>query len=266
MLDFYVPYLKSRFHGCTAGSGEQLLICLHGFGESAVYFTPLAEGLGDMFTIVALDMPLHGCTEWHEDRPFEKDDLVAVVELALQQYGHKRFSLLGYSMGGRLALCLVQRMADRIDNLIMLAADGLRNNPWHLFVTQTTVGNRIFRYVTYHPQFLFSLMDVAKKLGLLNQSIYKFVSQRMDQLEKREQVYNVWTIMRKMMPDKQLCKQLLSKYNVLTLLIFGKYDRVIPPVLGDRFADGSFNCKKLILEKGHQLISAQLGTIIKNNL
>lgn len=266
MPDFYLPYLKSRFHGTCEGAGGQLLICLHGFGESAAHFRPLTETLGDTYTILALDMPLHGSTIWLENRPFEKEDLAAVVQLVLQQQGKERFSLLGYSMGGRLALCLVEMLADRIDLLVMAAADGLKNNPWHLFVTQTTAGNRLFKYSTYHPRLFFILLETWRKLGLLNQSVYKFALNRMNEREKRELVYHVWTNLRHMMPDKKRCKQLLSRYNVLTLLIFGKYDRVIPPVLGARFADGSFPSRIVVLDKGHQLISAQLGHIIKTNL
>lgn len=265
-MTFYLPYLKSRFHGSHSGTGGQLLICLHGFGESAAHFGPLTEGLGDTFTIVALDMPLHGQTDWQEGRPFEKADLEAIVLEVLRIHGKERFSLLGYSMGGRLSLCLVEKMAGRIDHLIMLAADGLRNNPWHMFVTQTGIGNRIFKYNTYHPQLFFILLQLWRKLGFLNQSVYKFALHRMDNREKRELVYNVWTNMRHMMPDKKRCKQLLSLNNVLSLLIFGKYDRVIPPVLGTRFADGTFPCKMLVLEKGHQLISKELGFIINTNL
>lgn len=266
MPDFYLSYLKSRFHGTCEGAGSELLICLHGFGESAAHFRPLIATLGDTFTMVALDMPLHGSTEWAENRVFEKEDLVALVQMVLQQQGKERFSLLGYSMGGRLSLCLVEKLADRIDHLILAAADGLRNNPWHMFVTQTSVGNKLFKYNTYHPQLFFALLHTWRKLGLLNQSIYKFALHRMNEVEKRELVYNVWTNLRHMMPDKKRCKQLLSRYHVLTLLIFGKYDRVIPPVLGTRFADDSFPSKILVLEKGHQLISEQLGLIIKENL
>ncbi|MFY0253299.1 alpha/beta hydrolase [Chitinophaga sp. 30R24] len=266
MSDFYLSYLNSRFHGTCEGKGKALLICLHGFGERAVSFHPLSDTLGDLFTLVSLDMPLHGDTIWQEQRAFEKEDLAAVVRLVLAQQGQERFSLLGYSMGGRLALCLVELMANHMDHLIMVAGDGLKNNPWHLFVTQTRLGNQLFKYNTYHPRLFFTLLNTGKSLGWLNQSIYKFALNRMNETYKRELVYNVWTNLRRMMPDKKRVKQLLSQYNVLTLLVFGKYDRVIPPVLGTRFADGSFPCKIVILEKGHQLISTQLGVVIKSNL
>ncbi len=88
----------------------------------------------------------------------------------------------------------------------------------------------------------------------------------MDTLEKRLRVYEVWTCMRQMMPDKQLCRQLLEAHRINTLLIFGRYDRVIPPVLASRFVNGKFMSKVIVLEKGHQLLSEQLGYIIKSNL
>ncbi|WP_291910749.1 alpha/beta hydrolase [Chitinophaga sp. CB10] len=266
MPEFYLPYKKSRLHGIREGNGNQLLICLHGFGESAAHFRPLVAELSEAFTIIGLDMPLHGKTEWQENRGFEKSDLTAVISILMEQHGFQRFSLLGYSMGGRLALCAVETMAAKLDRLIMVAGDGLRNNPWHLFVTQTSIGNRLFKYNTYHPQFFFRLIKIWRKLGLLNESIYKFVLHRMDQPEKRIQVYEIWTNLRKMMPDQQRCRRLLAQYQVQTLLIFGKYDRVIPPELGTRFVDGSFPSKMIVLDKGHQLISAQLGQVIKSNI
>jgi pimeloyl-ACP methyl ester carboxylesterase len=266
MPAFYLTYGQSRFHGISEGSGQQLLICLHGFGESALHFKCLAPALGDIYTIIALDMPLHGKTEWNEGRDFSKDDLPALITQLLQLHDRQQFSLMGYSMGGRLALCVIEKMGAQVKELILLAPDGLKNNPWHLFVTQTSWGNKIFKYNTYHPNLFFRLLILWRKLGLLNLSVYKFAFHSMDTLEKRRRVYEVWTCMRHMMPDKQRCKQLLAQHRIKTLLIFGKYDRVIPPVLASRFVNDQLLSKVIVLEKGHQLLSEQLGYIIKSNL
>jgi len=265
MASFFLPYEQSLFHATCEGEGDELLICLHGFGEQAAGFSRLSRVLGKVFTLIAIDLPLHGQTGWKEERPFTTDDMLAIIRLVLARQQKQSFSLLGYSMGGRVSLCVLQHMAPQILRLYLLAPDGLKNNPWHMFVTQTSIGNRLFKYVTYHPQFLFNLMSFFRRLKLLNESIYKFAYNSMNKLEKREQVYNVWTCMRKMMPDKQRCKQLLAQYNIQTLLIFGKYDRVIPPVLGIRFMDNTFKCKMLVLDKGHQLLSEELGETILDN-
>jgi pimeloyl-ACP methyl ester carboxylesterase len=264
MPSFYLTYANSRFHGIREGNGAQLLICLHGFGESAAHFGALTAGLGERFTIVALDMPLHGRTEWKEERAFTPADLKAVITMVMQQEGQQRCSLLGYSMGGRLALCMVEEMAPQLQYLILVAADGIKQNPWHTFVTQTSLGNRLFKYVAYHPRLFFALLSFWHKLGLLNESVHKFAFNSMNQQEKRLQVYHVWTCMRRMIPNLKQCKQLLARYRIPALLIYGKYDRIIPYTLGERLVDGSFPGEVLVLEKGHQLLSAELGRIIND--
>lgn len=266
MPSFYLPYANSRFHGIREGNGAHLLICLHGFGESAAHFALLTEGLGARFTIVALDMPLHGRTEWKEEREFTRADLKAVIQMVMQQEQQQRYSLLGYSMGGRLALCMVEEMAVQLQYVVLLAADGIKNNPWHLFATQTSLGNRLFKYVAYHPQVFFALLSSWHKLGLLNESVHKFAFNSMNQQEKRLLVYHVWTCMRRMMPDLKLCRQLLARHRIYALLIYGKYDRIIPHTLGTRLVDGSFPGEILVLEKGHQLLSAELGHVINQHL
>ncbi|RPD40429.1 alpha/beta fold hydrolase [Chitinophaga barathri] len=265
-VDISLTYQNSEFSGIVTGSGSELLICFHGFGESGSHFGAMEAALGNIFTIVALDMPFHGKTVWNEGRVFEKSDLTALVEKILEKFGKQTFSLMGYSMGGRLALCIVEEMAARIIHLVMAAPDGLRNNPWHMFATQTTIGNRIFLYNTHHPGLFFRLLTLWRRWGLLNESVYKFAFYSMDKVEKRQLVYNVWTVMRKLMPSRRRCKRLMARYNIDTILIFGRYDRVIPPAFGERFADGAFPCKMLVLDKGHQLISEELGFIIRKNI
>lgn len=131
-----------------------------------------------------------------------------------------------------------------------------------MFVTRTTLGNRLFKYVTYKPQLFFRLLTLVRKLGTLNESVYKFAFYSMDKLDKRLLVYNVWTCMRRMLPDLKKCKRALAQYNIRTLLIYGKYDRIIPAAVGQRFVDNTFPGEILVLERGHQLISEELGNAI----
>ncbi len=265
-MEFLLSYQQSEFSGSVTGKGDELLLCFHGFGERASHFRCMEAGLGNIFTIVALDMPFHGNTAWRENRPLEKTDLAALTEKILEKFGKQTFSLMGYSMGGRLALCVTEQLASRVKHLILVAPDGLKNNPWHMFATQTRVGNRIFSYNTHHPAVFFRLLTLWRRWGFLNESVYKFAYHRMDKPEKRLLVYNVWTIMRRMMPSVKRCKKLLAQFGIDTVLAFGRYDRVIPPAIGERFADGSFPCKILVLEKGHQLLTEELGFIIRKNI
>ena len=247
------------------GNGHRLLLCFHGFGTGADSFECLETSLGRDYTIVAMDLPHHGTAKWNK-KYLEWNDLEEAIRLILNQFQQNKFSLLGYSMGGRLSLYVTQRLGEQVEELILIAPDGLKNNRWHLFATQTFTGNWLFRYSAYHPALFFGLLKAGKKTGLLDERLYKFAHQSMDSFAKREKVYMVWTCMKKMLPHKKIVKEIIRQNKIKTLLFFGKYDRVIPPVMGKYFCKNLNGAEMIVLEKGHNLLSAELAKIIRQKL
>src|ERR1700683_4264497 len=110
MQTFFIPYKSSQIHCCNAGSGKQLLLCFHGYGESAETFGFLEKYLSADFTIVAIDLPFHGKTIWKEGLTFSPADLINIVTDIIQTSPAKnsRLYVAGYSLGGRVALHLLQ--------------------------------------------------------------------------------------------------------------------------------------------------------------
>ena len=107
---------------------------------------------------------------------------------------------MGYSMGGRIVLALYETIPEKINYLVLIAPDGLKVNPLYWFATQTLMGKRIFRYTMNKPAWFNGLLKVAKKTGLFNESIMKFVHRYIDDSAMRDKVYQVWTTMRKFRP------------------------------------------------------------------
>lgn len=107
-------------------------VALHGFTGDGLDFTALAESLPDDVAVLAPDLIGHGDTEapadvarYHIERCAE--DVVAVTEAALAEQGcdHLRPTLLGYSMGGRVALTVAAGAAlrgGRWRSLILIGA------------------------------------------------------------------------------------------------------------------------------------------------
>ena len=62
----YIPWGSSRIAYTRWGTGGKLLFCLHGYGETGAGFAFLETALGDEYTILAIDMPFHGGTDWKE--------------------------------------------------------------------------------------------------------------------------------------------------------------------------------------------------------
>src|ERR1700761_8646080 len=126
----FLSYRSSRIHYCHWGTGPSLLFAFHGYGESAVSFDLLGQAMGPGYTLVVIDFPFHGKTEWKEGLSFEPAGLLAILEALVLQFPGRdlKWGIIGYSMGGRVALQLVATVPEKIDRLVLLAPDGLKMN------------------------------------------------------------------------------------------------------------------------------------------
>ena len=254
-------------HYHVFGKGPRLLFCLHGYGETGIEFAALGNSLGDAYTLVCPDLPLHGNTRW-EAASFGVEDLYGVlVALAAAEgknlQASEPFCMAGYSMGGRLALSLAERYPDTLSELFLVAPDGLKMNFWYWLSTQTTWGNLLFRKTMERPNWLFSGMEMARSLHLLNQSIYKFTHRFLDDPRQRQDLYTRWTYFRHFRPDKNNLQRLIRRHGLRTLLFFGKYDRIITAKQGRRFARSSGEQTGFyLLEAGHRLLKPSNATTI----
>jgi 2-succinyl-6-hydroxy-2,4-cyclohexadiene-1-carboxylate synthase len=103
---------------------------LHGFTGDGLDFEPLIEEL-DVMTLIAPDLLGHGASS----APEEPLDLYSIPE-QLKQLAHllelldaPHPTLLGYSMGGRIALQLAVHLEDNFEGLILIGATpGLRTH------------------------------------------------------------------------------------------------------------------------------------------
>lgn len=258
----YLPYKNSRIHYLRHDGADKLLICLHGYGEWAESFSVLAKQLEHQYTIIAPDLPFHGATEWNEGLLFEKDDLIAIINLLV---GDRDFQLLGYSMGGRIALQLYQLLPTRITRLLLLAPDGLKVNPWYWVATQNAIGNQLFRYFMHKPGLFFKGTALLKKFNLINKGVYNYAMQFLKQEPLRKDLYTIWTTFRRITPSTGKAQQMIRQYGTSTILIYGKNDTIIPYSAGKKFAKAcAGNCSVNILPCGHRLLQEKNIAAISN--
>lgn len=255
-------FRQSKIHFIRFGSGERLLIALHGTGRDAEMFRVLEPSLGNRFSIVSLDLPFHGKTEWNENTPFSMNEVKELFETILKNEKENRFSLLAFSLGGKIALTAVSLLPEKIDELILIAPDGIRNSAWYNFALLPVIGEPLFRRLIHKPGFYVIVLNTLKRLHLVAERLHTFAFSQMDSMEKRKQVYDVWMAFGKLRPNIRIVKNLINKYNIKTTLIFGKYDPVIPPSIGKKFVAGLNNAELIIPLKGHNLVKPELNNFL----
>ena len=105
---------------------QSTAVVLHGFTGSAAAMAPLTGRLPD--PVLALDLPGHGAGPISEDRA--DYTMAAAVAGVVSATSHlERFTLAGYSLGGRVALRVALAHPDRVAALALIGARPGINDP-----------------------------------------------------------------------------------------------------------------------------------------
>jgi pimeloyl-ACP methyl ester carboxylesterase len=244
------------------GSGDQPVFCFHGYGETALSFSFLEQAYGSQYSFHAIELPYHGQTDWKEGLQFSITDLQQLLSL-VPLPGNIKPLLMGFSLGGRMALCLYQASPASFKKLVLLAPDGLLMNPWYWFATQTFIGNRLFRFTMKYPGWFFMLLNLLNKTGRVNASVFKFVNAYIGQPGLRRLLYQRWTVLRKLRPDLTRIRRQINQHGTPVELLYGRHDRIILSARGEKFRKGiEGNCTLTILNAGHQLLQAKYADAI----
>ena len=115
-------HLRDSAPGDT--SGRPVLLMLHGFGGSLHSFEAWATGLAATHRVIRIDLPGAGLTGADPSGDYSDERGIALLAQLLEQRGVARASVLGHSMGGRLAWRFAAAQPERVDKLVLVAPDG----------------------------------------------------------------------------------------------------------------------------------------------
>ncbi|MBL7744739.1 MAG: alpha/beta hydrolase [Chitinophagaceae bacterium] len=256
-----LTYKGSQVSYLRFGVGSKTAFCFHGYGEEAATFSFLEKYAGNEYTFYAIDLPFHGQTIWNEGYDFSLKDLREIINTIQTVDDHspettcRHITLIGFSLGGRVALSLYQTQPANIDKLVLLAPDGLKINFWYWLSTQTQIGNRLFALTMKKPRWFFGFLQLLNKLRLVNSSIFKFVNYYIGDPEVRELLYARWMVLRKLKPGLESIRSLVRNHKTSVRLIYGEHDRIILPVRGEKFRKGIEGyCTLSVIHSGHQVL------------
>ncbi|MBL4951875.1 2-succinyl-6-hydroxy-2,4-cyclohexadiene-1-carboxylate synthase [Neobacillus sp. YIM B02564] len=108
-----------NYHVEVCGRGFPLVL-LHGFTGDSSTWTHFCEQLGKHSQLIIPDIIGHGKTDLPDDsQRYSIEAAAQDLSLILDQLGIRQIDLLGYSMGGRLALTFAVLFPERVRKLIL---------------------------------------------------------------------------------------------------------------------------------------------------
>lgn len=250
----YICVGEERLHYLQKGRGKRLLIAFHGYGNDASMFMPIAEEIGEAFTVVSIDLPHHGGSVWNKGCLWTKVALASLAQTLIEQFNVKKISLAGYSLGGRLCLCIAEQMPGCIDEILLIASDGLVFNRFYHFVTKNHVGKKMFQRFTIAPRKYLRFTDWMNRRKLLNPAKYKFLNHYISSEKDRKFLLNVWTDLQLLVPDENLLRRVINEQNIPIYIFMGRHDHVIPVKFAEKFKEGLPSVELIITDKGHRVM------------
>jgi len=100
------------------------LVMVHGFGSSLETWEDWAAALDQDFRVIRFDLPGSGLSPPDATGDYSDERSIALIDALLEQRGIDRASLVGHSLGGRIAWRFAAAMPDRVERLVLVAPDG----------------------------------------------------------------------------------------------------------------------------------------------
>ena len=108
---------------------KPVILFLHGFMGSCHDFSVVIEQLSE-FCCLVVDLPGHGRTEVSHDTNYQMPQIAEALTALLEQLNIEKCYLVGYSMGGRLALYLAVYYSSYFWGVVLESASpGLKTQP-----------------------------------------------------------------------------------------------------------------------------------------
>ena len=100
------------------------VILLHGFGSSLHTFEPWAEALNADYRVVRLDLPGSGLSPPDPTGNYTDARSIALILVLMDDLGIDRATLVGNSIGGRIAWNMAVDHPERVEKLVLISPDG----------------------------------------------------------------------------------------------------------------------------------------------
>jgi len=217
----------------TRGQGPDLVL-LHGWGLNLRVWDGLAILLEKRFRIITVDLPGHGRSEWNPKArtPAEQAWQVHATLESLSD----RYSLLGWSLGGQIALDLAAAMPGSVERLVLVAATPrfAASADWPHGMPATALERMATQLKTNYKRTVSDFLelqvrgstDAERVLADLQASLFQH-----GEAHPKALVTGLTTL------ESSDLRPMLPLVRAPTLVIAGQYDRVTLPAASNALAE-----------------------------
>ena len=121
MVEKFVMAGTTPMHVADSERGERCVVLLHGYLESMLVWDEFIDLLKNELRVVVLDLPGHGVSMVNGET-HTMEYLADCVGLTMQALGIEKYNVVGHSMGGYVALAMMDSYATNLESITLLSS------------------------------------------------------------------------------------------------------------------------------------------------
>ncbi len=245
MTEKFIMAGETPMHVADTERGGQCVVLLHGYLESMLVWDEFVDLLKKDLRVVTLDLPGHGVSMINGE-VHTMEYLADCVALTMEALGIDKYSVVGHSMGGYVALAMLDKYAKHLENITLLSSTTSADS-------QEKCDRRRREIELIKAGKKNTLARLVPHVGFATQNVNRLKDYIEDirELILISEDDGVIAILGGMIERKSRGEQLRDS-GIPHLFIFGRHDYYIPQEVADEMIEQDPNAKVVWLEEsGH---------------
>lgn len=206
----------SHIHFREQGKGHVVLL-LHGFPLSHEIWNEIIPLLSKFYRVIAPDLPGFGKSELHLPE-FSLDDIAGRINSFLDQHHIITCTVVGHSLGGYVALAMVERQPEKFSHLILFHSTPFPDAP-----DKKENRNKVLEFIRENGVITFTKNFIPSLFA--DQHHPAIPDMRKIAMASKEEALAGYTRAMRDRPDRT---PMLKDFHKPAMIIAGEKDKVIP--------------------------------------
>lgn len=215
---------------------RRAVVALHGFARPLEDHLIWREHWPEDARLISIHLMHHGGSgpadpDLPADAAIPPATLLAHIQDIVRQEGcdPEDMDLIGYSIGGRIAMTLLVEAPDVWGQILLLAPDGFRKAPLYDLTVHTRLGRFLWQALDRHAAGVNAVVTRLGRWGIMPKHLVQFALFHTETRAMREMVWRGWRAHRLCWPaTREVARAMAGRRHGRVDLVFGLKDRVIP--------------------------------------